>query len=37
MKIKDLMIPIADYQTLGSEATLKDVVAALKGASTETS
>ena len=29
MKVKELMIPVADYQTLGEDATLGDVAAAL--------
>ncbi|MBG0789806.1 MAG: CBS domain-containing protein [Desulfovibrionaceae bacterium] len=29
MKVKELMIPVADYQTLGEDASLGDVAAAL--------
>lgn len=30
MKVKELMIPVADYQTLGTDACLGDVAAALQ-------
>ena len=30
MKVKELMIPVADYQTLGKDACLGEVAAALK-------
>ncbi|WP_272700587.1 CBS domain-containing protein [Desulfovibrio sp. Fe33] len=31
MKVKELMTPVGDYRTLGTDATLGDVVAALQG------